>query len=400
MSNAPATVIVAAKRTPIGAFQGQFADLRAAELGGHAIRAAVAQSTLAIDRFAEIYLGCVLQAGQGQAPARQAALKSGLPRSLPATTINKMCGSGLKAVMFGCDAIGAGVADAIIAGGTESMSNAPYLLPKARQGYRMGHQHVMDHMFFDGLQDAYEYELMGVYADRCAEKYRVSRADQDQYAALSVQRAIKASDGGYFREEIIPVTITARQGEQRIEKDETISRCDVNKIPKLNPVFSDKGTVTAATSSSIADGAVALVLMGEEAAKKEGLTALAIVKGYASHAQEPGLFITAPVGAIQKLMNQLGWKKKDVDLFEINEAFAVVTLIAIKELALDVNHVNIHGGACALGHPIGASGARILTTLIYALKRNGLKRGIASLCIGGGEACALAVEIPEPATQK
>ena len=397
MPNA-ATVIVAAKRTPMGAFMGQFAGMKAAELGKYAIRSAVAQSTLANDRFSEVYIGCVLQAGQGQAPARQASLKVGLPKSLPCTTINKMCGSGLKAVMLGCEAINAGRAEAVVTGGIESMTNAPYLLINARQGYRMNHQHIMDHMFLDGLQDAYEFNLMGVYADRCAEKYQISRDAQDKYAALSVQRALKATETDAFYDEIVSISMTSKEGEQKITKDETVFQCKVDKIPNLKPVFSDNGTVTAATSSSIADGAAAVVLMQEEAAKQQGLAPLAVVKGYASYAHEPGLFITAPVGAIERLMNQVGWKKKDVDLFEINEAFAVVTLIAIKELALDVEHVNVNGGACALGHPIGASGARILTTLIYALKRRGLKRGIASLCIGGGEACAIAVEIPEATT--
>ena len=385
-------VIVAARRTPIGAFQGALSALSAPELGAAALRAAIADSGVPPAELDEILLGCVLGAGIGQAPARQAALGADLPNGVPCTTISKVCGSGMRAVMFGHDQLLAGSARVVVAGGMESMSNAPYLLPKARGGYRLGHGQLLDHMFFDGLQDAYEGHLMGHYAEEAAAAWGFGRADQDAYALESVRRAQAALHDGAFADEIATLTIRGRSGEHVVAADETPGKCDPAKIPQLKPAFRKDGTVTAANSSSISDGAAALVLMRAAEAERRGLPALARIVGHAGHAQEPALFTSAPVGAIRKLLEQTGWHSDSVDLFEINEAFAVVTMIALRDLGLSHARVNVHGGACALGHPIGASGARILVTLIHALRRHGLKRGIASLCIGGGEATALAVE--------
>jgi acetyl-CoA C-acetyltransferase len=339
-----------------------------------------------------VILGCVLPAGLGQAPARQAALGAGVPQTTPAMTINKVCGSGMMSVMLGCDAIRAGSARIVIAGGFESMSNAPYLLPKARQGYRMGHGELIDHLFYDGLQNPYDGQLMGHFADATARKYGFTRAEQDAFASESVRRARAAVRDDTFVPEITPVTVKGRKVDQFLERDESPATCDLSKIPKLKPAFSKEGTVTAASSSSIADGAAALVLMSESTVRALGVQPLARVVGYAGHAQAPEWFTTAPVGAISKVLAASGWESHEVDLYEINEAFAVVTMAAMRDLGLAHARVNVNGGACALGHPIGASGARILVTLIHALRGRGLKRGIASLCIGGGEATALAVE--------
>jgi acetyl-CoA C-acetyltransferase len=386
-------VIVAAKRTPIGAFMGQFAGLSAPELGAAAIHGALDAAHLAGEDVGELLMGCVLPAGVGQAPARQAALKAGLPLSLPCTTVNKVCGSGMKTVMLGHDAIRSGSADVVIAGGMESMTNAPYLLPKGRQGLRFGHGELLDHMLYDGLQDAYEGQAMGIYAERCADRFSFSREQQDAYASESVKRAQAAAEGDAFEAEMAAVMLQTRQGDQLIDKDETPFKCDLAKIPKLRPAFKpDGGSVTAANSSSISDGAAALVLMGEGEAKVRGIEPLARIVAHASHAMAPEDFTIAPVGAVRKLFEKTGWKQADVDLYEINEAFAVVTMAAIHELGLDHARVNVNGGACALGHPIGASGARILVTLVHALRNRGLKRGIASLCIGGGEAVGVAME--------
>jgi len=338
-------------------------------------------------------MGCVLPAGLGQAPARQAALAAGVPTSVPATTINKMCGSGLKAVMLAADQIRAGSAQAVLAGGLESMSNAPYLLPKARSGYRMGHGEVLDHMFYDGLQSPWDGKLMGCFGDAAAAKYQFTRAQQDEFAAESVRRALRAVDSGDFDAEITPLTVKSRKGETILARDETPGTCDLSKIATLRPAFSKDGTVTAASSSSISDGAAALVLTSAAAAQARGLKPLARVLGYASHAQEPEWFTTAPVGAIKKVLAQLNWKPHDADLYEINEAFAVVAMAAMREVDIDHARINVNGGACALGHPIGATGARILTTLLYALRHRRGRRGIAALCIGGGEAVAMAVEL-------
>ena len=338
-------------------------------------------------------MGCVLPAGQGQAPARQAALGGGVPRSVPTTTVNKMCGSGMRAVMYGADHIGAGSADFVLAGGLESMTNAPYLLPKARAGYRMGHGEILDHMFYDGLQSPWDGKLMGCFADSTAAKYGFSRADQDAFAAESVRRALAAVESGAFESEIAPVKITDRKGERVVARDETPFSVSIDKIPSLKPAFGKDGTVTAASSSSIADGASALLLARASAAAKAGLKPIARIVAHASHAHEPEWFTTAPVGAIQTTLKRAGWKASDVDLYEINEAFAVVTMAAMKDIGIAHDRVNVHGGACALGHPIGATGARILTTLIHALARHGKKRGLAALCIGGGEATAVAVEL-------
>jgi acetyl-CoA C-acetyltransferase len=385
-------VIVAARRTPIGSFLGALASMPAPQLGAVAIKAALEDSGAPADEIDEVILGCVLPAGVGQAPARQAALAAGLPTRVPCTTINKVCGSGMKSAMLAADAIRTGAARRIIAGGIESMSGAPYLLPKARAGYRMGHGEVLDHMFYDGLQNPYDGQLMGHFAELTARKYGFTRAEQDAFATESVRRALAASDGGAFKTEIAPVTVKTRKGEQRIERDETPYNCDISKIPQLKPAFDRDGTVTAASSSSIADGAAALVLMSEAAARAQGARPLARVVSYASHAQEPQWFTTAPAGAIRLALERAGWNNATVDLYEINEAFAVVTMAAVRDLGLDPAKVNINGGACALGHPIGATGARITTTLLHALRARGLRRGIASLCIGGGEATAIALE--------
>jgi len=393
MSHDP-VVIVSAARTPMGGFQGDFNALTSAQLGAAAIRAAVERAGIKAEQVQEVIMGCVLPAGQGQAPARQAALGAGLPLGAGCTTINKMCGSGMKAAMFATDMLLAGNNDIMLAGGMESMSNAPYLLPKARGGYRMGHGQVMDHMFLDGLEDAYDKgRLMGTFAEDCAGKYQFTREQQDAFAIASTRRALAANQDGTFAWEIAPVTVSGRKGDVVVDKDEQPFKAQLEKIPTLKPAFRKDGTVTAANSSSISDGAAALVMMRRSTADKLGLAPLAVVVGHSSHAQEPGWFTTAPVGAIRKLFEKTGWTADTVDLFEINEAFAVVTMAAMKEHNLPHGKVNVHGGACALGHPIGASGARILVTLIGALRKTGGRRGVASLCIGGGEATAMAIEL-------
>jgi acetyl-CoA C-acetyltransferase len=386
-------LIVSAKRTPIGAFLGALAPLSAVQLGGVAAKAAIQSAGISAAQLEEVILGCVLPAGLGQAPARQAAIAAGVPVSVPATTVNKMCGSALKAVMLAAEQIRAGSAQVVLAGGLESMSNAPYLLPKARSGYRMGHGEVLDHMFYDGLQSPWDGKLMGCFADATAAKYQFSRAQQDAFAAESVRRAVHAVQAGDFDAEIAPVTVKSRKGETVVARDETPGTCDAGKITTLKPAFGKDGTVTAASSSSISDGAAALVLMSAESARSQSVKPLARLLAYASHAHEPEWFTTAPVGAIRKVLQQLNWTARDVDLYEINEAFATVTMAAMRDLEIEHARVNVNGGACALGHPIGATGARILTTLLYALRQRGGKRGIASLCIGGGEAVAAAVEL-------
>nr|WP_298724980.1 acetyl-CoA C-acyltransferase [uncultured Steroidobacter sp.] len=385
--------IVAARRTPIGAFQGALSPLTAPQLGAAAVQAAIKDSGLSAEQIDETILGCVLMAGIGQAPGRQAALAGGVPQKVPATTINKMCGSGLKAVMMAADQIRAGSASVVLAGGIESMTNAPYLIPKARGGLRMGHSEILDHMFFDGLQSPFDGKMMGSFAEATAGKYGFTRQQQDEFAAESVRRALAAVESTAFNNEIAPVTVKDRKGERVVSKDETPFTCDINKIPSLKPAFAKDGTVTAASSSSISDGASALLIASAAAVRQHNLKPLARIVGYTSHAQAPEWFTTAPVGAIQSVLAQTGWSAGDVDLYEINEAFAVVTMAAIKDVGLDHAKVNVNGGACALGHPIGATGARILTTLVHALRNRNLKRGVASLCIGGGEATALAVEI-------
>lgn len=387
-------VIVSAARTPIGAFQGQFAALRSPQLAAVAIAAAVEHANVRGEDFSEAIVGCVLPAGVGQAPARQAVLAAGLPKSLPCTTVNKVCGSGMKAVMLAHDQLLAGIASVVVAGGMESMTNAPYLLSNARGGMRLGHGQVLDHIFYDGLQSPYDEQLMGVFAEACADKYAFTRKDQDDFAAESVRRAQAAATEGAFVREIAAVNVASKKGELRIESDEIPPTCDIAKIPLLKPAFRKQGgTVTAANSSSIADGAAALVLMRESEARKRGVSPLARMPGHATFAQEPEWFTTAPVGAIDKLHRMLGWSPKNVDLYEINEAFAVVTMAAMRDLDLPHAKVNVNGGACALGHPIGATGARLIVTLIHALRNRGLRRGIASLCLGGGEATAVAIEL-------
>ncbi|MBV8784291.1 MAG: acetyl-CoA C-acyltransferase [Gammaproteobacteria bacterium] len=386
-------VIVAAKRTPIGAFLGVLSPLSAVQLGTAAIKGALESAGLAAADVQEVIMGCVLPANLGQAPARQAALGAGVPVAVPATTINKMCGSGLKAVMMAADQIRAGGAEVILAGGLESMSNAPYLLPKARSGYRMGHGEVIDHMLRDGLQSPFDGKSMGAFADATAAKYGFTRQQQDAFATESVQRAMRAMQGGEFDAEVTPVTVKGRKGETVVGRDETPGTCEVSKIATMKPAFNKDGTVTAASSSSISDGAAAVVLMSARAASARGLTPVARVLAYASQAQEPEWFTTAPAGAISKVLRELSWKPHDADLYEINEAFAVVTMAAMRDVDIDHARVNVNGGACALGHPIGATGARILTTLIHALRQRRGRRGVASLCIGGGEAVALAVEL-------
>jgi len=387
-------VIVSAARTPMGAFQGELKGFAAPELGAAAIRAAVERAKLRPEEVQEVIMGCVLPAGQGQAPARQASLGAGLPLAAGCTTVNKMCGSGMKAAMFAHDILLNEKDFVVVAGGMESMTNAPYLLPKARAGLRMGHAQVIDHMFYDGLEDAYDKgRLMGTFAEDCAAKYQFSREAQDQFAIASLQRAQKANKEGWFAWEITPLALKVGKEEKFVEIDEQPFKANLEKIPTLKPAFRKDGTVTAANSSSISDGAAALVMMRRSTAEKRGLAPLAVVVGHATHAQEPGWFTTAPVGAMQKLFEKVNWTSKQVDLYEINEAFAVVAMAAMKEHGLPRDKVNVHGGACALGHPIGASGARILVTLIGGLRKYGLKRGVASLCIGGGEATALAVEL-------
>jgi len=391
--NSDPIVILSARRTPVGAFQGALAATTGPQLGAVAIKAAIGDSGLTPEDIDEVIMGCVLSAGLGQAPARQSALGAGVPASTPATTVNKMCGSAMRAVMMASDQILAGSARIMIAGGLESMTNAPYLLPKARAGYRMGHQEVLDHMFYDGLQSPWDGQLMGCFAETTSAKYEFTRSEQDDFAAESVRRAKAAMQRGDFAAEIAPITVTSRKGEVRVDADETPMTLDVAKIATLKPAFKKDGTVTAASSASISDGAAALVLARESLATAAGCQPLARILGYTSFAREPEWFTLAPVGAIQKLLTGLNWTPSDVDLYEVNEAFAVVTMVAIRELGLDPQRVNVNGGACALGHPIGATGARILTTLIHALKSRGKKRGIASLCIGGGEATAIAIEL-------
>ena len=387
-------VITGSARTPMGSFQGVLSDASAAELGAAAIAAAIERSQIGSDAIDEVIMGCVLVAGQGQAPARQASLGAGIPLGTGCTTINKMCGSGMKATMLAHDLLLAGSNQVMIAGGLESMSNAPYLVPKARAGLRMGHGKLIDHMFLDGLEDAYDKGcLMGTFADNTADKYKFTREQQDEFAITSLKRAQAAIESGAFKDEITPVVIKARKGDVSVDTDEQPFNANFEKIPKLRAAFRQDGTVTAANSSSISDGAAALVLMRESEADSRGVKPLAVIQGHSSFAHEPAWFTTAPVGAIKMLLENLNWTPNDVDLFEINEAFAVVTMAAMHDLKLDHSKVNIHGGACALGHPIGASGARILVTLIAALQRQGLRKGVAALCIGGGEATAMAIEL-------
>ncbi|MBH3427461.1 acetyl-CoA C-acyltransferase [Pseudomonas alkylphenolica] len=386
-------VIVSAVRTPMGGLQGDLKSLTAPQLGAAAIRAAVERAGVAPDSIEQVLFGCVLPAGLGQAPARQAALGAGLSKSATCTTLNKMCGSGMQAAIMAHDLLLAGSADVVVAGGMESMSNAPYLLDKARSGYRMGHGRIIDHMFFDGLEDAYDKgRLMGTFAEDCAENNGFTRQQQDDFAIASLTRAQQAIKDGSFASEIVPVEVTEGKTQRLISDDEQPPKARLDKIPQLKPAFRDGGTVTAANSSSISDGAAALVLMRRSQAEKQGLKPLAVIHGHAAFADTPALFPTAPIGAIDKLIKRTGWNLAEVDLFEINEAFAVVTLAAMKHLDLPHDKVNVHGGACALGHPIGASGARILVTLLAALRQKGLRRGIAAICIGGGEATAMAVE--------
>ena len=388
-----AVVIVAARRTPIGAFQGALSGATAPQLGATAIEAIIADASLDPADVDQVLMGCVLPAGLGQAPARQAALSAGIPAGVPCTTVNKMCGSGMQTIMLGHDMIRAGSADIVVAGGLESMSNAPYLLPKARGGYRMGHQEVLDHMFYDGLQDPWEGQMMGHFAENTAAKYGFTREQQDAFAIESGTRAQRSVADGAFVAEIAPITIATRKGDVKVEQDETPGKVNLDKIPGLRPAFHKEGTVTAASSSSISDGAAALLLMSESAAEKRGLSPLARIVGHSSFAQEPAWFTTSPVYALKALHDKTGWSPDGVDLYEINEAFAVVTMAAMTDVRLEHEKVNVNGGACALGHPIGATGARITTTLLHALESRSMKRGIASLCIGGGEAVAVAVEL-------
>ena len=394
MSEKENIVITGMARTPMGAFQGTLKDASCAELGAASIRAALERSRVEADEVSETIMGCVLPAGQGQAPARQAALGADMPLSVCCTTVNKMCGSGMKSAMLAHDLLLGGEERILVAGGMESMTNAPYLLPRARSGMRLGHGEVVDHMFLDGLEDAYDRgKLMGTFAEATAGRYGFSREAQDEFAIRSLTRAKKAIEEGIFKEEIVPVTIKGRKGDTVVESDETPLKANLEKIPTLKPAFAKDGTVTPANSSSISDGAAALVMMRESTAEKRGIRPIARILGHTEHAHEPAWFTTAPVTAIKKLLEKLEWNAGDVDLYEINEAFAVVTMAAISELELDPEKVNVHGGACALGHPIGASGARIIVTLLAALKHHGQRRGLASLCIGGGEATALAVEL-------
>ena len=394
MSTSDPIVIVGMARTPMGGFQGVLKDVSAPELGSFAIRAALERGGVPAEDVDEVLMGCVLPAGLGQAPARQASLGAGIPVSTGCTTVNKMCGSGMKTTMLAHDLLKAETNEVMVAGGLESMSNTPYILPKARSGQRLGHGQMLDHMFLDGLEDAFDKgKLMGVFAERTAKKYGFSREAQDEFAIRSLTRAKKAIEDGSFDAEVTPVTYKNRQGEVTVEQDEQPLTANLEKIPKLRPAFDKEGTVTAANSSSISDGAAALVMMRESTAKKRGLKPIARFLGHSSFAQEPAWFTTAPVSAIRNLLETVGWNVDDVDLFEINEAFAVVTMVAMKDLDLPADKVNVHGGACALGHPVGASGTRILVTLISALQKYGKTRGVASLCIGGGEATAMAVEV-------
>ena len=386
-------VIVGAKRTPIGSMQGKFNSMTASQLGAVAIKAAIEQAGVKPTEVDDLIFGNVLGAGQGQAPARQAALGAGLDKATPATTINKMCGSGMKAAMMAADELSSGNATVVVAGGMESMTNAPHLLPKGRGGIRYGHGQILDHMAFDGLENAYDGKPMGNFADATAKKYGFSRETMDEYAKESTNRAVTASKSGAFKDEIASVTVKGRKGDEVVSEDETPFSVNVEKIPTLRPAFNKDGTVTAATSSSISDGAAALVMMTESEATKRGAKPLARIVAYASNAHEPEWFTTAPVGAIEKVLKKAGWKASDVDLFEVNEAFAVVTMAAMKDIGIPHDKVNVNGGAVALGHPIGATGARIITTLIYALKKRGKKKGVAALCIGGGEGTAIALEV-------
>lgn len=386
-------VIVAAKRTPMGGFQGNLSSVASPILAATAIKGLLAETQLAGEHVDEVLMGCVLPAGLGQAPARQATLGAGLPLSVGATTVNKVCGSGMKTVMLAHDLIKAGSAKVVIAGGMESMSQAPYLLDKARGGMRMGHGKVLDHMFLDGLEDAYTGGAMGTFAQKTADEFGITREQMDAFALSSLDKANAAINSGAFKAEITPVTVSDRRGDVTIDTDEQPGNARPEKIPTLRPAFTKDGTITAANSSSISDGAAALMLTSRDEADRLGLTVLATIKGHTTHAQEPSLFTTAPVGAMAKLLANVGWSTDEVDLFEINEAFAMVTMLAVSELGLDIAKVNVNGGACALGHPIGCSGSRLLVTLIHALKARGLKRGVASLCIGGGEATAMAIEV-------
>ncbi|BCV36148.1 acetyl-CoA acetyltransferase [Shewanella algae] len=393
MSRPQDIVIVAAKRTAMGGFQGCLSTVPSPQLAASSIKALMETTGVKGEQVDEVLMGCVLPAGLGQAPARQAVLGAGLPQSVGATTVNKVCGSGMKTVMLAHDLIKAGSANIVIAGGMESMSQAPYLLDKARGGMRMGHGKVLDHMFLDGLEDAYTGGAMGTFAQKTADDFGLTREAMDAFALSSLEKANAAITSGAFKEEIVPVTVSSRRGDTLIDTDEQPGNARPDKIPALRPAFAKDGTITAANSSSISDGAASLMLMSREQAENLGLAVMATIKGHATHSQEPAMFTTAPVGAMQKLLAQTGWSKDEVDLFEINEAFAMVTMLAISELGLDAAKVNVNGGACALGHPIGCSGARLLVTLIHALKARGLKRGMASLCIGGGEATAMAIEI-------
>ena len=386
-------VIVAAKRTPIGAFQGVLTGAAAPELGAAAIVGILAESGIDAADVDQVLMGCVLPAGLGQAPARQAAISAGIPVGTACTTVNKMCGSAMMTIMLAHDQLKAESASVVIAGGLESMTNAPYLMPKARRGYRLGHQEVLDHMFYDGLQDPWEGHMMGHYAEETAKKYNFTREEQDAFAIESVSRAQAAVADGTFADEISPVTMSTRKGDVTVDSDETPGTVRVDKIPTLRAAFAKDGTVTAATSSSISDGASALILMTASEAEKRGAEPIAVLVGHSSFAQEPAWFTTSPVSAIRNLHDKLGWSTDSVDLYEVNEAFAVVAMAAMRDVGIDHGKVNVNGGACALGHPIGASGARITTTLLYALKARGLKRGVASLCIGGGEAVAVGVEL-------
>jgi acetyl-CoA C-acetyltransferase len=393
MTTHDSIVIVGSARTPMGGFQGDLATLTAPEMGAVAIRATLARAGLKPEDVQEVIMGCVLHAGQGQAPARQASLGAGIPEAVGCTTINKMCGSGMKAAMLAHDLIAAGTNNIMVAGGMESMTNAPYLLDRARGGYRMGHGKVLDHMFLDGLEDAYDKgRLMGNFAEDCAQHYQFTREAQDTYAVASLTRALKAVQDGTFDAEVAPVTVRTRKGEAQVTRDEQPGKAVPDKIGTLKPAFRPDGTVTAANSSSISDGAAALVLMRLSEAERRGLTPLAAIVGHATHAQAPSQFATAPIGALKRLAERTDWLLDDVDLFEINEAFAVVAMAAMRDLGLPHDKVNVHGGACALGHPIGASGARVMVTLLAALEKYDLKRGMASLCLGGGEATAIAIE--------
>ncbi|WP_271077726.1 thiolase family protein [Aurantiacibacter sp. MUD61] len=387
-------VILSYARTPMGAMQGALADVAATDLGAHAVKAAVERAGVSGDDVDRIYMGCVLPAGLGQAPARQVAILSDLPKSVQATTVNKVCGSGMQTVIMGAEALASGTVDTVIAGGMESMTNAPYLLKKHRSGARIGHDKAYDHMFLDGLEDAYEEgRAMGTFAQEMADKYQLTREAMDEYSIASLERANKAIDSGAFADEVVPVTFTTRRGDVTVDTDEAPSKGRPDKIPQLRPAFAKDGTITAATSSSISDGAAALVLTRKSVADEKGQTPVATIVGMTAHAQLPEEFTIAPVGAIQKLLEQTGWSVDDVDLWEVNEAFACVAMFAMQDIGIDHDKINVNGGGTALGHPIGASGTRIIVTLVNALKQQGKKRGVASLCIGGGEATAVAVEL-------